>query len=103
MKAVPDQIARWIPHGRSFTPLGTDGFGRSDTREALRAYFEIDAPHVVVAPPAALAARGAVNPELVVHAIKRTGLDPARPDPPPPPQAPKHPPPPRLAPFPPPP
>src|SRR3546814_19254767 len=44
MKAVPDQIARWIPHGRSFTPLGTDGFGRSDTREALRAYFEIDAP-----------------------------------------------------------
>src|SRR3546814_10058035 len=81
MKAVPDQIARWIPHGRSFTPLGTDGFGRSDTREALRAYFEIDAPHVVVATLSALAARGDVKPELVVDAIKRYGLDPDSADP----------------------
>ena len=56
MKAVPDQIARWVPAGRSFTPLGTDGFGRSDTREALRRHFETDAPHVVVATLAALAA-----------------------------------------------
>src|SRR3546814_17850523 len=81
MKAVPDQIARWIPHGRSFTPLGTDGFGRSDTREALRAYFEIDAPHVVVATLSALAERGDVKPELVVDAIKRYGLDPDSADP----------------------
>ena len=44
MKAVPDQIARWIPAGRRFVPLGTDGFGRSDTREALRRHFETDAP-----------------------------------------------------------
>ena len=49
MKAVPDQIARWVPAGRRFVPLGTDGFGRSDTREALRRHFETDAPHVVVA------------------------------------------------------
>ena len=49
MRAVPDQIARWVPAGRRFTSLGTDGFGRSDTREALRRYFETDAAHVVVA------------------------------------------------------
>ena len=55
MKAVPDQIARWVPAGRRFVPLGTDGFGRSDTREALRRHFETDAPHVVVATLAALA------------------------------------------------
>ena len=48
MKIVPEQIARFLP-GRSFTPLGTDGMGRSDTREALRRFFEIDAGHVVVA------------------------------------------------------
>ena len=47
MKAVPDQIARWVPG--HFIPLGTDGFGRSDTREALRRHFETDAAHVVVA------------------------------------------------------
>src|SRR3546814_18083401 len=81
MKAVPDQIARWIPHGRSFTPLGTDGFGRSDTREALRAYFEIDAPHVVVATLSALAEPGDVTPEPVVDATKRFALDPDSPDP----------------------
>src|SRR5690606_31080113 len=39
MRAVPDQISRWIPAGRRYTSLGTDGFGRSDTREALRRYF----------------------------------------------------------------
>ena len=49
MKAVPDQIARLVPDGRRFVPLGTDGFGRSDTREALRRFFETDAAHVVVA------------------------------------------------------
>ena len=47
MKAVPDQIARWVP--APFTTLGTDGFGRSDTRAALRRHFETDAAHVVVA------------------------------------------------------
>ncbi|MEO7429165.1 MAG: pyruvate dehydrogenase (acetyl-transferring), homodimeric type, partial [Acidimicrobiales bacterium] len=65
IKAVPDQIARWVPEGRSFTPLGTDGFGRSDTREALRRHFEIDAPHVVVATLAALAEAGEVKAEAV--------------------------------------
>ena len=47
MKSVPDQIARFVP--RPFTSLGTDGFGFSDTRSALRRHFEVDAPSVVVA------------------------------------------------------
>jgi pyruvate dehydrogenase E1 component len=81
MKAVPDQIARWVPAGRSFLPLGTDGFGRSDTREALRRHFETDAAHVVAATLAALAAAGSVKPEAVQDAIERYGLDPERVDP----------------------
>ena len=81
MKAIPDQIARWIPEGRSFTPLGTDGFGRSDTREALRRHFETDAPHLVVATLAALATAGEVKPEVVNDAIHRYELDPEAADP----------------------
>ncbi|MGH9085462.1 MAG: transketolase-like TK C-terminal-containing protein, partial [Acidimicrobiales bacterium] len=81
MKAIPDQIARWVPEGRSFTPLGTDGFGRSDTREALRRHFEVDAAHVVVATLAALAASGDGKPEAVTDAIARYELDPEQIDP----------------------
>jgi pyruvate dehydrogenase E1 component len=78
---VPGQIARWVPVGRSFTPLGTDGFGRSDTREALRRHFETDAAHVVVATLAALATSGDVKPELVRDALDRYELDAERSDP----------------------
>jgi pyruvate dehydrogenase E1 component len=74
MKVVPDQVARWVP-GR-LTPLGTDGFGRSDTREALRSFFETDAPHVVVAVLEALVAEGKLPPETVKDAIERYGIDP---------------------------
>ncbi len=81
LKTVPDQIARWVPEGRSFTPLGTDGFGRSDTREALRRHFEVDAPHVVVATLAALAAGGDLKAEVVADAIHRFDLDPDQIDP----------------------
>src|SRR5581483_5673064 len=56
MKAVPDMVARWVP--RPFTALGTDGYGRSDTRAALRRHFEIDAAHIVVAVLSALAEQG---------------------------------------------
>jgi len=76
IKAVPDQIARWVP--APFVPLGTDGFGRSDTREALRRHFEIDADHIVVGTLAALAEFGDVKPEAVSEAIDRYGLDPDR-------------------------
>src|SRR6185437_15899052 len=74
MRAVPDQIARWVP--RPFTSLGTDGFGRSDAREALRRYFEVDAAHVVVAVLSALAAEGSVDRSEVATAIQRFGIDP---------------------------
>ncbi len=76
IKAVPDQIARWVPG--TFVSLGTDGFGRSDGREALRRFFEIDAEHIVVATLAALAREGDVKPEVVSDAIKRYEIDPDR-------------------------
>ncbi|MGH2786962.1 MAG: pyruvate dehydrogenase (acetyl-transferring), homodimeric type [Actinomycetota bacterium] len=76
MKAVPDQIARWVPS--PFVPLGTDGFGRSDTRAALRRHFEIDAEAIAVAAMAALAEFGDVKPEAVAEAISRYGIDTAR-------------------------
>jgi len=81
MKAIPDQVARWVPAGRRFTPLGTDGFGRSDTREALRRHFEVDAAHVVVATLAALAADGALDSGVVADAIRRYEVDPDQADP----------------------
>ncbi len=78
--AAPEQIARFVP-GRSFTPLGTDGMGRSDTREALRRFFEVDTGHVVVATLAALAAQGEVKPEVVSDAFARYDIDPDAVDP----------------------
>ena len=80
MKIVPEQIARFVPH-RMFVPLGTDGMGRSDTREALRAHFEIDTGNVVVAVLSALFAQGEVKEETVNDAIRRFGLDTEAPDP----------------------
>jgi pyruvate dehydrogenase E1 component len=74
MKMVPEQIARFVVD-RPFRPLGTDGFGRSDTREALRRFFEVDAGHVVVAVLAALAEMGEVKAESVADAIHRYGID----------------------------
>jgi pyruvate dehydrogenase E1 component len=79
MKAVPDQIGRFVP--QPFIPLGTDGMGFSDTRPALREHFEIDAPHVAVAVLDGLAAQGAVERDVVADAIKRFGVDPDRQDP----------------------
>ncbi|HVF11451.1 MAG TPA: pyruvate dehydrogenase (acetyl-transferring), homodimeric type, partial [Actinomycetota bacterium] len=79
MKAVPDQIARWVPG--EFVPLGTDGFGRSDTKATLRRHFEVDAESIVVAALSALSRSGDLKPEKVVAAIERYGLDPVSPDP----------------------
>ncbi len=79
MKAVPDQVARWVP--QPFTPLGTDGFGRSDTRPALRRHFETDAGHIVVAVLQGLAATGDGKAEEVADAIGRFGIDAEAPDP----------------------
>ena len=79
MKAVPDQISRFI--NVPFTPLGTDGFGRSDTREALRRHFETDAEHIVVAVLSSLAANGEAKQDEVSRAIATYGIDPEAPDP----------------------
>ncbi len=79
MKAVPDQVSRWVPG--HFTPLGTDGYGRSDTREALRRHFEVDAAHLVVAVLKALSDTGEGKPEEVADAVARYGIDPEAPDP----------------------
>jgi pyruvate dehydrogenase E1 component len=76
MKAVPDQVSRWVP--QTFVPLGTDGFGRSDTRERLREFFEVDMPHVVVTTLWALAQQGEVKAETVAEAIAHYGIDPDR-------------------------
>jgi len=79
VKAVPELVARWMPE--PFVPLGTDGYGLSDTRQALRRYFETDAEHVVVATLWALAQSGDVKAEAVAEAIKRYGIDPEAIDP----------------------
>ncbi|MGQ0848320.1 MAG: pyruvate dehydrogenase (acetyl-transferring), homodimeric type [Actinomycetota bacterium] len=74
MKAVPDQVGRFIP--RSFTILGTDGFGRSDSRTRLRRFFETDSGHVIVATLAALVREGRIGHEAVDDAIARYDVDP---------------------------
>jgi pyruvate dehydrogenase E1 component len=79
MKAVPDQVARWVP--AHFSALGTDGFGRSDNRPTLRRHFETDAAHVVVAVLSALVELGEAKSEEVADAIARYGIDSDRPDP----------------------
>jgi pyruvate dehydrogenase E1 component len=79
MKAVPDQVARWLPG--PFTPLGTDGYGRSDTREALRRHFETDAAHVVVAVLDGLLATGEAKSKEVEQAIATYEIDADAPDP----------------------
>jgi pyruvate dehydrogenase E1 component len=77
MKAVPDLIARWVP--ADYTSLGTDGFGRSDTREALRRRFEVDAEHIAVAALAALHRVGAIPRSNVDRAIATFQIAPAGP------------------------
>jgi pyruvate dehydrogenase E1 component len=79
MHAVSDQIIQWVP--RRYITLGTDGFGRSDTRAKLRRFFETDTAHVVVATLTGLAADGAISPEVVEQAIKSYGIDADAPDP----------------------
>ena len=79
MRSVPDQVSRWMP--RRFTSLGTDGFGRSDTRDVLRRFFEVDAAHVVVAVLGGLAAEGSLPVDVVRDAIERYRIDPDSPDP----------------------
>ena len=74
MRAVPDQIARWVP-AQSYTSLGTDGFGLSDTRHALRRHFHVDAESIVVAALSQLARRGEVPTSAPAEAAKKYAID----------------------------
>ena len=76
MKVVADQVAPWVPGG--LTTLGTDGFGRSDTRERLRRFFEVDAEFTVVATLHALAQKGQIERKAVAKAIKDLGINPEK-------------------------
>ncbi|MEU6074765.1 pyruvate dehydrogenase (acetyl-transferring), homodimeric type [Micromonospora sp. NPDC047074] len=73
MRAVPDLIARWVPG--DYTSLGTDGFGMSDTRHALRRHFHVDAESVVVATLRQLALRGAVPASVPAEAAKKYAIE----------------------------
>ena len=74
MKSVADSVARFIPQ-KPFTPLGTDGYGRSDTRPALRRHFETDAPHVVVSVLEGLARQEALPSHVVLAALEEYEID----------------------------
>ncbi len=79
MRTVPDQIRQWVP-GR-YHVLGTDGYGRSDSRAALRGFFEVDRRYVALAALKSLADDGMLDMATVVSAMQRFGLDPDKPNP----------------------
>ena len=79
MKIYADQIREFVPG--KYRVLGTDGFGRSDTREKLRHFFEIDRYYIVVATLKALSEEGKIANEKVVQAIQKFNIDPDKPNP----------------------
>ena len=79
MKIVPDQIQRWMPG--LYVTLGTDGYGRSDGRAALRQFFEVDRRYITVTALKALADDGVLDQQTVAKAIEKFGIDPEKPDP----------------------
>ena len=74
VRAVPEQLRAWVPAGRRYVTLGTDGFGRSDSRAQLREFFEVGPRHIVLRALQALADDGAVD-----AAAARRGAGPLRP------------------------
>ncbi|WP_444678387.1 pyruvate dehydrogenase (acetyl-transferring), homodimeric type [Halomonas sp. E19] len=79
MRLFADQVRAWVP--MDYHVLGTDGYGRSDTREKLRHFFEVDRYFVTVASLKALADRGELDRKVVAEAIKKYGIDPNKPNP----------------------
>jgi pyruvate dehydrogenase E1 component len=79
LKALPDMVSRWLPP--YYVALGTDGFGRSGTREDLRSLFEIDPPHIAAATLVELARCGAIPAEKAAAGIRELGIDPEKLDP----------------------
>jgi pyruvate dehydrogenase E1 component len=76
MRSVPEMIARWVPGG--LFPLGTDGFGRSETRAALRRFFEVDAECIAIAALSQLARHALLDAGIVEPAIHRLGVNPEK-------------------------
>ena len=81
VRALPDQLRVFMPVGRRYTVLGTDGFGRSDTRANLRSHFEVDRHWIAHAALDALMQEGLADAAEVEHAIALYGLDPEKPEP----------------------
>jgi pyruvate dehydrogenase E1 component len=81
MKAFADQIRPFIPKDRVYRVLGTDGFGRSDSRAKLRHFFEVNRCFVAIAALKALADQGEGKAKTVTEAIKKYGIDPEKADP----------------------
>ena len=79
MRIVPEQIREWV--SGSYRVLGTDGFGRSDSRRALRKHFEVNRDNIVIATLKSLADQGAIKPQQVAKEIEVLGLDPDKPNP----------------------
>jgi pyruvate dehydrogenase E1 component len=79
MRTVPDQVRQWVP-GRLHV-LGTDGYGRSDARAALRGHFEVDRHWIALAALKSLADEGMLDVATVTSAIERFGIDPEKPNP----------------------
>jgi pyruvate dehydrogenase E1 component len=75
VSAVPDLIRAWVP--RRYAVLGTDGYGRSDTRAALRSYFEVDRHSIAVTALVELADEGAIDRAIAAKARERYAIDPA--------------------------
>lgn len=76
LKVLPDSICRWMP--RKLLALGTDGFGRSDGRDALRDFFEVDARYIAVATLSYLAWDGKIKPDVVSQAMKAFNINPEK-------------------------
>jgi pyruvate dehydrogenase E1 component len=79
MKVLPESICQWVP--RRLVSLGTDGFGRSENRAALRDFFEVDAKHIVLATLNALARDRQIQPDVLQKALKDLGINPDKPNP----------------------
>jgi pyruvate dehydrogenase E1 component len=76
IRSVPEMISRWVPGG--MFPLGTDGFGRSETRPTLRRHFEVDAECITLATLYQLSRKGQIQPGVVGEAISKLGIDPEK-------------------------
>jgi Pyruvate dehydrogenase complex, dehydrogenase (E1) component len=79
VKALPDSVSQWVP--KPLVSLGTDGFGRSDSRQALRNFFEVDARFIALATLYALAREKRIKPGVVQQAIKDLEIDPDKANP----------------------